>query len=96
MYPTSSCSARLWHVVGYKNGYHICLSSDASSIHALGSLRDISKKENLNFCILTRTVCEASQKATADLGMARNSLRQQTHFNKKAGYLQSLHASRAQ
>lgn len=70
MYPTSSCSAGFWCAVGYKNGYHIHLSSDASPINTLGSFRNISRKENLNFCILIGTVCEASQKATADPGMA--------------------------
>jgi len=68
MYSTSSHNARFWHTVGYENGYHTCLSSAASPINALGSLGDISR-EHLNFCILIRTVCEAGQKAIADLDM---------------------------
>lgn len=74
MCPTSSYNASLWHTVGYENGYHICLSSDASPINALESLGDISRKEHLNFYILIRTVCEAGQKAIADLGMPRSRL----------------------
>lgn len=59
-------------MLGYERVCHICLSTDAGPISALGSLGDISRKEELNFSVLIKTVYETSQKVTADLGMPRS------------------------
>lgn len=98
MYPTSSCSARLWHTTGFENGCHICLSSDSSSINGLGSLGDISrKKKKSSFLYFDQGCVRGGPKGYHRYEYAqKQSVRQPIHFDIKWGYLQILNVFRVQ